>query len=368
MHHRCIQHSFHPRVLPISRAAAAHIRQVIALLRLPDVRPLAPRLQLQFFFLRHRQFPRRACQLSVTQFLPAGLVHHHAHLRAALLLRHSPLRRRRAHQHQPPARSRFSQRVKKTSHRVRPVRILVAILLIPAALHHLYAAPIRIQFIRHNHRQTRAVAAAHLRAVRHDVDRPIRRDRQIHVRPQRSIRHSFRGASFPRRQHAPRHVSRAQYQRARAHNPFQKSASAHILNLDHVSHPAPNTSIITDNPSTSALYPTRNPSPRNLFVGPAAFRYAPIKCTGRPSGRLGPPKCSGRTSDRPPSHPSAVSAKASSPSRKRWVTHPNPHSSGGATHPSSIRAVNPRSHPTLRIAQPPRRCHTLLPESWSPQS
>src|SRR4029077_580776 len=101
VHHGRGQHSFHPRVLPIHAFARTQILQVIPGRVFADVAPFAPRLQLQFFFLRHFLLSSRGGQSSVSQLLPGFFLHHGVQFRRAFLRRHIPLLRGSPHQHQP---------------------------------------------------------------------------------------------------------------------------------------------------------------------------------------------------------------------------------------------------------------------------
>ena len=237
MHYARIQHSVHAHVLPVNCFSGAQILQVVAHRIFPDVPPLAARLQFQIFLLRYLELRRRFSQLAIPQFLSRSLVHHRVQFRRAFRGRHFPLLRCRPHHHQTRRPTCLAQRNEKADHRVRSIRILIPVFLVPNRLHHLHPRPIRIELVRDDPRQRRAHAIPHLRPVRDHVHSPVRIDRQINARLQHRLLHRVRGIDRThiraRRQQFFRHQTDANHKRTRASHPLQKSTTAKVFDRNH---------------------------------------------------------------------------------------------------------------------------------------
>ena len=229
MHHTGIQHPFHAGVLPENSFAHAQILQVVTHRVLSDVPPLAARLELQFFLFWHIQFRCGCRQFPVPQLLSGFPVHHSVQFRRAFRFGGVPLLGGRADQHEPRCRTGLAQRNKEAHHRMRAVCVLVSIFFIARGLHNFHARPVRIEFVRNNARQGGSHAVAHFRAVRDDVCRSIRVERQINARLQRSFAHGVcgvRACICRNRKQLLRLPLHAQYKSARTQHALQKSAPA----------------------------------------------------------------------------------------------------------------------------------------------
>src|ERR1700753_1964436 len=93
--------------------------------------------------------------------------------------------------------------------------------------------------------------------MRHDKCRAIRVDCHINVGLEDGLRHGVvaRGASGSSKQSRSRQNVCAENEGARAHHAFEKSTTADIFDLDHVSTSTKSTKIVR-NSSRTALYPT----------------------------------------------------------------------------------------------------------------
>jgi hypothetical protein len=100
-------------------------------------------------------------------------------------------------------------------------------------LHNFYAIPIRVQFIRHNPWQPRAIPTPHLRTVADDENCPFRIDGNVHSRLKSSIRHGGAGVGPSCNQQAFWQELRTYNERPRACYAFQETSPAHVFNMDH---------------------------------------------------------------------------------------------------------------------------------------
>ena len=168
-------------------------------------------------------------------------MNHFMHARGALRFRNTPLLSGRPHQHQARRSACLAQRIEKTPHRMRPICVLISIFFIAGGLYDFHSRPIGIQFLGHNSRQRRLAPASHFGAMRHDVRRSVRIDRQVNAGRKRSleanVRDSRRCSSRSARSKCfARQIVRCQHERSSANHPAQKIAPAgsHIVFMQRV--------------------------------------------------------------------------------------------------------------------------------------
>src|SRR5882762_11368238 len=101
-------------------------------------------------------------------------------VRLTLTDRHSPPLRRGPNEHEPGGSAREAHHIKKASHRVRTVSVLIAVPGIADRLIDFHALPVGLQFVGHDQGQRGANYGAHLRTMSDNPDRSVRFDTYKH--------------------------------------------------------------------------------------------------------------------------------------------------------------------------------------------
>jgi hypothetical protein len=168
-----------------------------------DVAPLGTRLERDIFFFGNRQLGRGAGNFAIAQLAAAGAMHDEMGLGRAFFRGNVPLRSGSADQHHAPGSAHLAHQVEAAANRVRPVRILLAVLRIANRLLQLDLGPVGVKFVGDHERQSGAAAASHFRAMRDDGDGAIGSDRH----PQAGFK--WRAAASPSAAHSGSGTKRA---------------------------------------------------------------------------------------------------------------------------------------------------------------
>src|SRR5215467_2386724 len=182
-----IEHSVHARIDTIDGFAADHVLQVVAGNAFAHVAPLAARLQLEFFLLRHGELCSGGGQFAVGGFSCGLAVHDFVSAGGTFRLGYAPVLRCGAHQHESCRGAGLAQRFKRTTDGVRAIRVLIAVLFVTYCLYDFYAIPVGVEFVGNDAGQGGLAAAAHFRAMRDGVDGAVGVDGEINARRQRAF-------------------------------------------------------------------------------------------------------------------------------------------------------------------------------------
>jgi hypothetical protein len=146
--------------------------------------------------------------------------------------RHLPLRRRGLDQHRARRGPGLAEGVEEVADRLRAVGVLVAVARVADALDDLDAGPVGVELVGGDHRQRRADAGPHLRAVRDDVHRPIGIDAQEDARVEggvvRGVAEAGCAGIRSMGEQRVRHEARGDDEGARREHAAEEAPPAHV--------------------------------------------------------------------------------------------------------------------------------------------
>src|SRR5439155_7867369 len=196
MLNRGINHAIHPGIHAVDRFSCAKLREVITGRSLADIAPRTSRLELQLFFLRHWQLRRSSGQITIAKPAARLPVNNRMRIGPTFRRRHMPLESGGLNQHDPRRGAGLAHHLKERTDGMRPIRVLITVPTIANRLLDPHPLPVGVHLLSHHQRQGRTYPSAHLRAMRHDVDRAIRVDSNKYIRMQSSpVRMRFVGTA-----------------------------------------------------------------------------------------------------------------------------------------------------------------------------
>jgi hypothetical protein len=174
-----VQHAVDFGIHPEDSLAADDVAEVVDGVILADVPPRRPRLELQRLRIRDGKLCGCGHERAVCGAAARRLVHDLVEAGFALRRRHLPLRGGGLDQHHARRCAGLPERVEEVANGFRSVSVLIAVSRVADALRDLDARPIGVELVGGDHRQRRADARAHFRAVRHDVHGAVGIDAEI---------------------------------------------------------------------------------------------------------------------------------------------------------------------------------------------
>src|SRR5205807_3578957 len=145
----------------------------------------------------------------------------------------SPLLGRGPNKHKPGCSAGQAHHVKKASHGMRTVRVLIAISRVTDRLINFHALPVGVQFVGQDHRQSCANYGSHFRAMSDNPDSSVRLDTYKYIGMQCGIIGVSANATGVVSSQYLGYIICTQDKRSRSSQALEKPTSTHIFNRAH---------------------------------------------------------------------------------------------------------------------------------------